>query len=62
MGDAPPEKMLEVMRKLADSPMRREQLNQSHLRNTVACAIVLGIANTRDGNVYVNCPQLEVTT
>lgn len=54
LGDAPPEKVLEVMRKLADSPVRREQLNQSHLRNAVACAIVLGIANTRDGNVYMS--------
>lgn len=54
LGDAPPEKVIEVMRKLTASPMRREQLNQLRLRNAVACAIVLGIAKTKGGNVYMS--------
>jgi hypothetical protein len=54
LGDAPPEKVIEVMRKLADSPMTRKQLNRSRLRNAVACAIVLGIVKTEHGNVYMS--------
>ena len=54
LGDAPPEKVIEVMRKLADSPMIRKQLNQSRLRNAVACAIVLGIVKTEHGDVYMS--------
>ena len=52
LGDAPPERVLEVMRKLAKSPVRRADLNQSNLRNAVACAITLGLAITHDGIVY----------
>ena len=53
LGDAPPERVLEVMQKLANSPVPRADLNQSRLRNAVACAIILGLASTRDGEVYM---------
>ena len=52
LGDAPPEKVLEVMQKLSKSPVPRAVLNKSHLRNAAACAIMLGLASTRDGIVY----------
>ena len=53
LGDAPPKRVLEVMQKLAKSPVPRAVLNQSQLRNAVACAIMLGLASTRAGNVYI---------
>lgn len=52
LGDAPPERVLEVLQKLAKSPMLRADLNQSNLRNAVACAITLGLAITHAGKVY----------
>jgi len=52
LGDAPPERVLEVIRRLAKSPVLRADLNQSNLRNAVACAITLGLAITHAGIVY----------
>jgi len=57
LGDAPPERVLEVMQKLSKSPVPRAVLNKSRLRNATACAITLGLASTHDGIVY----RLEYT-
>ena len=52
LGDAPAERVLEVLQKLSKCPVPRADLNRSHLRNATACAIVLGLASTRGGIVY----------
>ena len=52
LGDAPPERVLEVMQKLAESPVPRAILNKSRLRNAAACVLILGLASTHDGIVY----------
>ena len=63
LGDAPPERVLEVMQKLAKSPVPRTDLNQSHLRNAAACAITLELAITRGGIVYMlkNTKDIEAS-
>lgn len=53
LGDAPPEKVLELIRRLLTSPMPRAQLDRLHLRNAAACAIVLGLATTQRGIVFL---------
>jgi len=53
LGDAPPERVLEVMRKLTKSPVSRTVFNKSKLRNAVACATILGLVSIRDSNVYI---------
>jgi len=52
LGDAPPERVLEVMQKLEESPVSRVVLNKSKLRNAVACAIMLGLVSIRSGIAY----------
>jgi hypothetical protein len=52
LGDAPAERVLEVLQKLSKGPVPRAVLNKSRLRNAAACAIMLGLARTHDGIVY----------
>lgn len=53
LGDAPPEKVDELIQLLLKSPMLRKDLDRLHLRNAVACAIVLGLAVTQHGTVFL---------
>lgn len=53
LADAPPERVLEVMQVLAESPVPRAALDRSLLRNAVVCAITLGLASTHQGKVYI---------
>jgi len=53
LGDAPPERVLEVMQKLTKAPVPRAILNQLHLRNATACAIILDLVSTQHGIVYM---------
>lgn len=53
LGDAPPEKVLELLGKIVKGPMHRKDLFSLHLRNAVACAVMLGLVRTEDGMVFV---------
>ena len=56
LADAPPERVLQVMQVLAESPMPRAALDRSPLRNALACATALGLANTDHGMVHARRP------
>jgi len=62
LADAPPERVLEVMQILAESPVLRTHLDKSPLRNAATCtlALGLGLADRESGKVYIRTNVKDV--